>query len=175
MTSSEAKAIALAYLGKDVAIKVLGFGVDGYALLVPEMQRVLKIFEDPEKYAREVAAYSALSTAHLRSVLGLTIPEYFGFDDDRLVLEIGLVEPPFLLDFASVRLEEPDFEEGIYAGWLKRLEFRFGSNTWFVLNVYHELAKHGIYYLDFHRGNLDFTGIEGIDPEDHGLDEEPSP
>lgn len=109
------------------------------------------------------------------AILGLNIPTLIDSHPDLMVIEMTSVQPPFLLDFASVLFEPPDFESGIYAGWHDRMQFRFGGNTWFVVAVYNALAAMGLYYMDMHRGNLNFTGIPGIDENDFGPDDEATP
>lgn len=50
--------------------------------------------------------------------------------------------------------------------WHRGIRDRFGNNTSVVYAVYHTLAQHGIYYLDFRQSNLKLEGLTGLSPDD---------
>jgi len=74
---------------------------------------------------------------------------------------MDFVRPPYLLDFAGVLFHPPDFPQDTMDQWHAGIEEMFGPNSAIIYAVYHALAKHGIYYLDFRPSNVNLTGLPG--------------
>ncbi len=74
-----------------------------------------------------------------------------------MVIEMTLVQPPFLLDFAQSVLDEPlEFPEGLDEWW-ERIAPDFGDRFPIVQSVFYELQqKYGIYYYDLAPRNINF-------------------
>ena len=81
----------------------LGSGKDGIVLAAKSKDRpgrfAIKSLHWPEAYERERKVYERLENAAVVTVLGFSVPQLVGFDDDLLVLELTIVERPFVLDF----------------------------------------------------------------------------
>jgi hypothetical protein len=86
--------------GVQFVVGQLGDGKDG-VVLMHRMSTAVKFFHNSENYTRELRAYRALRHARTDQVLGLHVPQFIRSDDELLAIEITVVTPPFLLDFAS--------------------------------------------------------------------------
>ncbi len=93
---------------------------------------------------------------------GFAIPELIGHNDSLLVIEMRIVAPPFLLDFAKAYLDQrPDFSETTLAEWEDDCKERFGVGRWrTVRSLIWGLERYGIYYYDAKPGNIAFTNDE---------------
>ena len=78
----------------------LGNGKDGKVLKTSDGQAV-KFFDDAAVYRRELRAYQILLRHHITQLNNFQIPELTRSDDNLLAIEMTIVAPPFLLDFAS--------------------------------------------------------------------------
>lgn len=58
-------------------------------------------------YERELAAYRRLHEIGWEQLHGLNIPHLLNFDNERLVIEMTIVHPPFLLDFGKAYVDRP--------------------------------------------------------------------
>jgi hypothetical protein len=84
------------------------------------------------------------------------VPRLLRFDAKLLVIEMTIVQPPFLLDFAAARVdEEPDFPEGLDEWW-ERVRSDFGDEDFPIAqSVFWALVQSfGIYYWDLKLRNL---------------------
>ncbi len=98
---------------------------------------------------------------------GHNVPTLVDWDDQLLVIEMTIVRPPFLLDFASAYLDTPpDFPPEVMEEWRAEKAEQFGANWVRVEALLDEArARYGIYMLDVHPGNIAFdppAAKEGI-------------
>jgi len=151
-----AEATAKKYIGTESLMKDLGSGAEGFVFPTPEATAI-KVFKYEEKFLRELAVYQRLLEHNVTDVLGFAVPRLVGFDEQLLVIEMTMIQPPFLLDFAQAALDEPmDFPEGLDEWW-ERVEAAFGDRYATARAVYDELeSKYGIYYYDLAPRNLNF-------------------
>jgi hypothetical protein len=151
-----AEAIARRYTGIDQLLKDLGSGAEGYVFASPSATAI-KVFTHHEKFDRELAAYQRLLEHDVIDVLGFAVPRLVHFDANLLVIEMTMVQPPFLLDFAQSVLDMPlDFPEGLDEWW-ERIEPDFGDRFPIVQQLFYELQhKYGIYYYDLAPRNVNF-------------------
>ena len=82
----------------------IGAGVDG-TVLVSDQGRAVKFLNDRPRYARELEVYQVLRGLGITSVAGHAVPELIRFDDELLAIEMTIVRPPFVLDFAAAKTE----------------------------------------------------------------------
>jgi len=89
----------------------LGFGIHGIVYVAegnPQSGKsAIKAHRAVEPYVRERRVYERLAEAGITRILGFHVPQLLGADDDLLVLEITIVTPPFVLDFAGAFLDAP--------------------------------------------------------------------
>lgn len=84
----------------------LGFGNDG-SVWETDQRTAVKAFERESNYIRERDCYQRLRHLGVEEVGDFEIPRLIGFDDDLWVIEMGIVFPPFLLDFGKAYLDRP--------------------------------------------------------------------
>lgn len=135
----------------------LGFGKDGIVLSTSAATAV-KLFGQREIFEREWACYLRLMEAGTHEVLGHQVPQLRGVDEDVLVIEMTIVRPPFVLDFASAYLDvPPDFPPEVIDEWQQTKQEEFGANWGQVVMLLEMLQEQfGIYLLDVHPGNITF-------------------
>jgi hypothetical protein len=136
----------------------LGFGKDGSVWLT-NTGTAIKIHAIASSYLPERDAYIRLLARGIDHVAGFEIPVLLNFEDDLLALEMTVVSPPFVLDFASARLDSPpDLIEDEGHTLYDLMEDRFGDRASKVMELYEELAaKADLYLLDFHPQNIKFA------------------
>lgn len=136
-----------------------GFGQDGNVFLSPAGTAV-KVLETYDQFDRELACFERLAEHGVTLLASrFEVPVLLGSERDIRVIEMTLVRPPFLLDFAGCSLDEPRIEDEHLIEHWEKLEEMWGERFGVVQELYNELIlKHGIYYYDFHKGNLKFEG-----------------
>jgi len=155
--------IAQGYLNTSQPLTCLGWGIGGFVYLSPDNLSAVKVHRGPG-YGTELETYRRLRRLKIKQLHGLNIPRLLGNDDARLIIQMDFVSAPFLLDFAGVLFEPPDFTPEVRADWYADIDERFGPNAWVAHLVYQSLAKHGIYYVDFRPSNLNLTGLPDAVP-----------
>jgi len=82
-------------------------------------------------------------------------PEFNDTIPGSLGIEMTIVEPPFVPDFAGATPDAvPEFSEEILADWRASKEESFGQDWPRVSLVLDELARHGIHLLDVSPSNI---------------------
>jgi hypothetical protein len=95
----------------------LGFGTDG-CVWKTSRKSAVKVFEREANYQRERDCYQRLKSRGMVQIGCFEIPRLMDCDDELLVVEMGIVAPPFLLDFAKAYLDRPpDFSPEVMAEW----------------------------------------------------------
>src|SRR6516165_4490321 len=93
--------------------KQLGFGYDGI-VFATFCQSAIKALRYQPLYARERDVYLRLQDEGIEDIAGHAVPSLIRYDDELWVIEMEIVSPPFVLDFAGAYLDEPpDFPEEI--------------------------------------------------------------
>ena len=146
-----------------ILVTRLGFGFDGEIFLT-NLNTAVKFFKEREKFSRERAAYEILSKCGVTCVLAHEVPQLRRADGELMAIEMTLVRPPFLLDFASAHPESevPDFPEEVWAEWQERKLEEFGdrwAQVELVLGEFQRLT--GLVLLDVNPGNIRFTNEDG--------------
>lgn len=133
-------------------LDLIGFGLDGF-IWKTNRASVLKVFRYANLFERELAVYERLSKHRLKQLQGFTIPEPLDEDAERWVLELSLVAPPFVLDFAAASLDhEP--AEMTSPEWLAEKQRMFGADWPDVQRLLDGLRLYGIHFPDVHLGNI---------------------
>jgi hypothetical protein len=99
--------------------ELLGSGIHGIVYVVESKtdpgRRALKLHRDSDAYLREKVAYERLREKRIDLILGFQVPVPLRFDDEFMAIEMTIVMPPFVLDFASATLDAPiEFSEEIW-------------------------------------------------------------
>jgi hypothetical protein len=136
----------------------LGPGQDGVVFQSNRMTAV-KFFDRPDRFVRELEVYRVLRAKGIRLAGEHNVPELIQEDIELRAIEMTIVAPPFILDFAGAKLphEVPDFDEEIMAEHHDRLRDLFGDRWTDALHVA-EMFKLATGYtlLDIHPGNIAF-------------------
>ena len=84
---------------------MLGYGSDG-SVWHSSRRTAVKAIYHRKNYDHELECYRRLKAAGIRHVGMFDVPFLEDFDDDVLVIEISVVQPPYLLDFGKVYLDQ---------------------------------------------------------------------
>jgi hypothetical protein len=80
--------------------KPLSGGQDGIVWQTAlDRNSVIKAFYRQESYESELACYQRLADRRVEVIKGYHIPALISFDDELLVIEMELVQPPFIPGF----------------------------------------------------------------------------
>ncbi len=153
----KAESVAREYIGTTDPLEELGYGVEGVVYSSLAATTAIKVHTQEEALERELAVYKRLRRHRITRLQGFNIPKLVNFDTRLFVIEMSIVKPPFLLDFAQSTLDyAPEFPEGLNEWW-DRIRERFDDRFPIVQSVFWELQNtHGIYYWDLKPGNIEF-------------------
>jgi len=138
----------------------LGGGIHGLVFFVRGADvpggAAIKVFYHEEFFRRELLVYERLREAGVQQVCGLAVPQLIRADGDLLVLEMTVVERPYLLDFAGAYLDEtaPHFDDAVWETWEADKQEKFGERWPEVKAVLAALEDYGIQMLDVNPGNV---------------------
>lgn len=137
---------------------MLGYGSDG-SVWTSSRRTAIKACYHPKRFALELECYLRLREANVRRIGMFSVPCLEDFDDELLVIEITVVQPPYLLDFGKVYLDDPPthlYDEQMMANALEEWLERFGKRWSKVQHAMRMLENYGIYYYDPRPGNVCF-------------------
>lgn len=111
---------------------------------------------------RELACYRRLQSRGVTRVCGHNVPILLGHDDALGVLEMTVVARPYVLDFATVTLDQPpDFPKEVLAERQRHWSWVFGAERWArVQIIIAHFQRMGIYLLDPNPRNIAFSPEE---------------
>ena len=142
----EAESIAREYIGTSGSLEELGYGVEGVVYPSLPASTAVKVHTQQEPFDKEIAVYKRLQQCGVIEIQGFAIPKLVNHDPRLRVIEMSIVKPPFLLDFAQIDLDRvPDFSEGLDEWW-ERVRERCEEKFLVVESVFWELQRRcGIY------------------------------
>lgn len=98
---------------------------------------------------REKHVYSRLLDRKVFSLGPLQVPRLQDYSDDLLILEISIVEPPYLLDFGGAYLGQPPDHAVFDEEWETEKQEQFGEDFLRMKSVLREFyAKMGVFIED---------------------------
>lgn len=159
----ETEAIARRYASRNrvsVELPELGGGIHGRVYFARGAGApgggAIKVFHQEEFFLRELGVYERLRDAGIREILGLAVPQLIRADGELWVLEMTVVERPYLLDFAGAYLDgsAPHFDEEVWETWEEDKREKFGERWPEVKRVLAALEDNGIQMLDVNPGNV---------------------
>jgi hypothetical protein len=87
----------------------MGWGEDGCvwraSLPPPFAETAVKVFDRPNNYQRERDAYLRLRDRGVEHLGDFSVPSLVNHDDELMVVEMTIVQPPFLLDFGKAYVD----------------------------------------------------------------------
>ena len=135
----------------------LGAGKDGVVFSTSH-GTALKFHANASVYRRERDAYLRLREKRLGIIHGFNVPILLSHHDSDHAIEISIVRPPYLLDFASVRVdEEVTFDSDAESFREQQIIDLFGERATDVFLLLADLReKHGVDMLDARPSNINF-------------------
>lgn len=133
----------------------LGYGVHGIVWST-DQKSVVKVHGSHRLYyERERDIYLRLREHDVRKVLEFHVPRLWVFDDELMALEIAIVQPPFVLDFAGAYLDQlPDFSPELLAEWEADKQEQFGESWSRARAVIAAFRRYGVYLSDVSPSNI---------------------
>lgn len=101
--------------------------------------------------------YLRLQELDIGKVGVFNVPRLRSYHDECMVVEIEIVSPPFIVDFAGAYLDRsPDFPPEIMKEWERDKRRLFGENWATVKSALAEFKGMGIHLADVKPGNVTF-------------------
>lgn len=139
----------------------LGGGTDGHVWQTSE-ETAVKSYHHDLGYFNERDSYQRLAEYGVVERLeGFWVPRMLGYDDDIKVVEMDLMQqPPYIIDFAKVRIDRPpDFSADVLAEQERQGREHFEQHWPTVQALLFALESFQIYYLDPKPGNITFPDM----------------
>ena len=132
----------------------LGFGSDG-TVWQTARKTAIKVFERPEAYGKELAVYRRLKEHGFRKLGGYAVPVLTNFDDALMVIEMTIVEAPYILDFGKVYIDRaPDYSPEVMADFFAKQKELWGEYWPEIRAIWNQLKSMGIFHMDPKPGNI---------------------
>lgn len=132
----------------------LGGGFDGL-VLATDQGTAIKTLNNPQLYRQELAVYQHLKEKNVTNVQGFQVPTLVANDDALSVIEMTIVSPPFVVDFAGARLyKRNDFGDEIMAEWRREKQEIFESDWPRVNTLIWAFEQLGVFLSDVHPRNV---------------------
>ncbi len=137
----------------------LGNGADGSIWHVESkeiaLSWALKMHHNRRPYQMERDCYLHLADLGVSEIAGFKVPALVRHDDIWRVIEMSIVQRPFILDFAQSYLDVcPDFPEEVWQERRQSWEAAYGEDWPSVRRALDELEAIGVFYLDVHHQNI---------------------
>lgn len=108
-------------------------------------------------FQRERNVYLRLREHDITEIHGCNVPRIVDWDEVQWVVEIEIVKPPFVPDFAGAYLDQkPGVPKAAMARWQREKQQQFGVNWDRVQSIMAYLRRYGIYLADVKPGNISF-------------------
>ena len=111
-------------------------------------------------FQRERDVYLRLQEHGITEVDGFAVPKLIALSADINLIEMGIVSPPFVLDFAGAYLDRaPDYPPEVMQEWEEDKREQFGDERWETVRILmFAFQRMGIYLADVKPGNIMFAG-----------------
>ena len=135
----------------------LGDGTDG-SVWPTNRKTAVKALQRQRNYRCERDCYQRLKEHQITVIDGLAVPRLVSHDDVLWIIEMDIVSPPFLLDFAKAYLDvPPDHTAEVIEDW-RQAQAELWEDRWpQVRSILWQLERLGIYYQDPKPGNIMFA------------------
>ena len=133
---------------RSIVAEPLGGGTDG-TVWETTHKTAIKILRKPDVFANELECYKRLLRKNITEIHGFAVPRLIDYAADLLAIEMDIVEPPRILDFGKVRIDDPgDYSQQTLADELERQQELWGNHWPVIRRVLSYLQGLGIYYTD---------------------------
>lgn len=136
-------------------VKKLGNGEDAYVWTTSALTAV-KSFYREKNYRNERDCYLRLQYLDITELSGFAVPSLVDYDDYLMIVEMGIVGLPRILDFGKAYLNRPaDYPAEALADSMADFKSNYRPEDWEkVLEVVDDLASIQIFYYDLKPGNV---------------------
>jgi hypothetical protein len=139
----------------------LGFGIHGIVFAAEDNTKpgffAVKFHREERPFELECRVYERLREEQTVRILGFNVPQLLSIDEEFRAIEMTIVRPPFLLDFADAHLDEaPDFSEEVLRQWEEEKAEIFGDRWPEITHILAALQALGVYLLDINPRNICF-------------------
>lgn len=125
--------------------KNYGGGYDGI-VLGTDAGTAIKSLNNSELYRNELAVYLFMREKRIFSLSGFTIPKLVNYELENCIIEMTVVSPPYVVDFAGARLTRPEpFPEEIIEYWKRQKREEFGEDWPQVKHLLFAFESRGIF------------------------------
>ncbi|MEW4490004.1 hypothetical protein AB1L42_18115 [Thalassoglobus sp. JC818] len=135
----------------------LGGGQDGDVFKTSEGTAV-KVFKYKNLFQRECEVYTRIFEEKIADLIGkenFNIPTLLEYDDTLGIIEMEIVQPPYILDFAGASLDSPkDLTEDQHIEWELENIDRFGDSWDRVQTALAIFRRFKIYLYDLSLNNI---------------------
>src|SRR3989304_2078112 len=107
LSRPDADRIADLYLGSHARLAALGSGIDGIVYSTIHATAI-KVHSRQDGFERELAVYQRLKEYGVQEICGFAVPRLIKADGKLRVIEMSIVRPPYILDFAKSTLHRPE-------------------------------------------------------------------
>jgi len=133
----------------------LGAGQDGTVWLTSR-ETAIKALNRERNYLNERDSYRLLTEQSIDRIGIFDVPKLVDTDDELWIVEMGVVSPPYLLDFGKAYVNRrPPYTSEQLAESLRDSELLFEPADWpLVEAAVLDLKLRGIHYLDIKPANI---------------------
>lgn len=118
-------------------------------------QSAVKILKWQELYERERDAYIRLRDHDVHTVCDCNVPALLGFDDELWAVEMSIVSPPYVLDFAGASVDQRrEYPQEVLDEWMADKREQFGDQWPHVRRIVFAFEQMGIYLGDLNPNNI---------------------
>ena len=135
----------------------LGHGTDG-SVWRTSRDSAIKALNRKKLYDTELECYQRFKASAITKIRNCSVPRLLGNNDSLMVIELTIVTPPFILDFAKSYIDQrSDYPEDSFNQWERDGIELFGSDWKEVRIIIAALERHGIYYYDAKPQNIQLS------------------
>lgn len=137
----------------------LGHGTDGSVWRTSHHSAVKALVLE-KLFITELECYQRFKAQGITKIRGFSVPMLLGASAALLVIEMKIVTPPYILDFAKAHLDQPaEFSQETWEDWHEQGHELFEGNWKEVKLLLAELKQFGIYYYDAKPQNIRFITV----------------
>jgi hypothetical protein len=135
----------------------LGWGNEGLVYSTTS-KTAIKAYLHQNLFENEKKVYARLTEYSVKNVHGFDVPQFVSASDDLRTLEMSIVSPPFIIDFAGAYLDKrPPFDPEQWEDWEAAKVEQFEDRWPTVRSLISAFVPYGIHLNDVHPGNVMFA------------------
>ena len=140
--------------GCELIFPFFGWGMDG-TVFRTSRQSAVKLLKWQPLYERERDAYIRLQEHGVQCICDCNVPSLLSFDDELWAVEMTVVSPPYILDFAGAFVDHrPEYPPEILEVWMADKREQFGDQWSHVRRIVYALERIVIYLTDVNPNNI---------------------